>query len=54
MKKKKKQSPSRNADTEFMNKLWRDNAQARAERSHGIRQRELEARERVKRELANV
>lgn len=45
---KKKQSASRNADTQFMNKLWRENERARAARSQEIRDRERRARDRAR------
>lgn len=51
---KKKQSPSRNADTQFMNKLWRENEASRAARSKEIRDREQRARARAQAELAAV
>lgn len=50
---KKKQSASRNADTQFMNKLWRENEAAREQRSRAIRERERLARERVRAQLSN-
>lgn len=52
--KRKKQSASRNADTQFMNELWRSNEEARARRSQEIRERERKARERVMAELHSV
>lgn len=54
IRKKKKQSPGRNADTQFMNKLWRDNERAKEARSREIRDREKRARERLKTELRAV
>ncbi len=52
--KRKKQSPTRNADTQFMTQLWRDNEEARARRSQEIRDRERKARERARAELQSV
>lgn len=50
-KRKKKQSASRNADTQFMNSIWRENENARARRSKEIRDRERRARDRARAEL---
>lgn len=41
---KRRQSQHRNADTQFMNELYRSNEQARAARSQAIREREHRAR----------
>lgn len=51
---KKKQSESRNADTQFINKLKRDNEATRSTRSLMIRDRERRARERARAELEAV
>ncbi len=50
-KRKKKQSPTRNADTEFINKQRQANEAARSSRSLMIRDRERRARERARTEL---
>ncbi len=51
---KKKQSPGRNADTQFMNNLWRQIEESKANRSRDIRDRERRARERARAELFQV
>jgi hypothetical protein len=51
---KKKQSQHRNADTQFMNNLWREMEQTKSRRSREIRDRERRARERARSELFQV
>ncbi len=48
---KRRQSPTRNDDTKFINDLWRANEQAREARSRAIRDRERRARERLRKQL---
>ncbi len=52
--KKKKQSAARNADTQFINNMWRLNEHMRAERSRKIRERERAARARARNELESI